>query len=201
MTCCLRCNIYLMLVMTSCCLRCNICLMLVLTSCCLKVYLSDACIDLMLFKEIVYQVTVCLSAHQIPFTQMSLLYMERSWSPWEKSLFLQNTPLFRKLHFDRIASFKMYQFRVWLKRWIFAVELLNADQTKCLALSIENIEPGSGTGRPGVTVLRFSKISRHVRGRDTSARQHSKSKHWDHCRIQTPLRYDWNIVERDNKPE
>ena len=36
---------------------------------------------------------------------------------------------------------------------------------------------------------------------DTSVRQHYKSEHSVPCRNQTPLRYEWEIVESDVKPE
>ena len=38
-------------------------------------------------------------------------------------------------------------------------------------------------------------------GLDISVRQHSKSEHWAPCHIQTPLGYDWKIVESDVKPK
>ena len=36
---------------------------------------------------------------------------------------------------------------------------------------------------------------------DTSVRQHYKSEHWAPCHNQTPLLYDWKIVESDVKPK
>ena len=45
--------------------------------------------------------------------------------------------------------------------------------------------------------------SYHVKclGYDTSVRQHYKSEHWVACSNQTPLWYDWKIVESYVKPE
>ena len=36
---------------------------------------------------------------------------------------------------------------------------------------------------------------------DTSVRQHYKSEHWAPCCNQTPLWYDWKIIESDVKPK